>query len=106
MKLLILYQKVINTVIQKNQFKKLKEYKDIRIFGMGGSSLGTMAIYDFLKHKINKNFYFLDKFKSKKKFPKKKYLNLVISKSGNTLETIVNSNLYIKKNDKNIFSFR
>ena len=69
---------------------------------MGGSSLGTMAIYDFLKHKINKNFYFLTNLNQKIKFPKKKYLNLVISKSGNTLETIVNSNLYINKNDKNI----
>ncbi len=86
----------------KKLIKKLKGYKDIRIFGMGGSSLGTMAIYDFLKHKINKNFYFLTNLNQKIKFPKKKYLNLVISKSGNTLETIVNSNLYINKNDKNI----
>ena len=69
---------------------------------MGGSSLGTIAIYDFLKHKINKNFYFLTNLNQKIKFPKKKYLNLVISKSGNTLETIVNSNLYINKNDKNV----
>ncbi len=86
----------------KKSIKKLKVYKDIRIFGMGGSSLGTLAIYDFLKHKINKNFYFLTNLNQKIKFPKKKYLNLVISKSGNTLETIVNSNLYINKNDKNI----
>ena len=86
----------------KKSIKKLKVYKDIRIFGMGGSSLGTIAIYDFLKHKINKNFYFLTNLNQKIKFPKKKYLNLVISKSGNTLETIVNSNLYINKNDKNI----
>ena len=86
----------------KKSIKKLKGYKDIRIFGMGGSSLGTLAIYDFLKHKINKNFYFLTNLNQKIKFPKKKYLNLVISKSGNTLETIVNSNLYINKNDKNI----
>ena len=86
----------------KKSIKKYKKYKDIRIFGMGGSSLGTMAIYDFLKHKINKNFYFLENLNQKKIFPKKNYLNLVISKSGNTLETIVNSNLYIKKNDKNI----
>ena len=86
----------------KKSIKKYKKYKDIRIFGMGGSSLGTMAIYDFLKHKINKNFYFLENLNQKKIFPKKKYLNLVISKSGNTLETIVNSNLHIKKNDKNI----
>ena len=56
----------------KKSIKKYKKYKDIRIFGMGGSSLGTMAIYDFLKHKINKNFYFLYKSKSKKKISKKK----------------------------------
>ena len=86
----------------KKSIKKLKRYRDIRIFGMGGSSLGAMAIHDFLKHKINKNFYFLTNLNQKIKFPKKKYLNLVISKSGNTLETIVNSNLYIKKNDKNV----
>ena len=30
-----------------------------RIIGMGGSSLGAQAIYDFLKKKIKKNFYFL-----------------------------------------------
>ena len=86
----------------KKSIKKLKGYKDIRIFGMGGSSLGTLAIYDFLRHKINKNFYFLTNLNQNIKFPKKKYLNLVISKSGNTLETIVNSNLYINKNDKKI----
>ena len=86
----------------KQLIKKLKRYKDIRIFGMGGSSLGAMAIYDFLRHRINKNFYFLTNLNKKMKFPRKKYLNLVISKSGNTLETIVNSNIYIKKNDKNI----
>ena len=30
-------------------------------------------------------------------------MNLVVSKSGNTIETIINSNIYIKKKDKNIF---
>ena len=36
---------------------------------MGGSILGTQAIYDFLKHKIKKNFIFIDNFtiKIKKK---------------------------------------
>ena len=34
---------------------------------------------------------------------KKKFTNLIVSKSGNTLETIVNTNLYLKKKDKNIF---
>ena len=37
---------------------------------------------------------------------KKKSLNLIISKSGNTLETIANSNLLINKNQKNIFITR
>ena len=34
---------------------------------------------------------------------KKKCVNLIISKSGNTLETISNSNVIIKNKDKNIF---
>ena len=34
---------------------------------------------------------------------KKNYLNLIISKSGNTLETISNINIYVKNKDKNIF---
>ena len=71
---------------------------------MGGSILGSKAIYNFLRDKIKKNFYFIDTFQfdnSKKK--KKKKLNLIISKSGNTLETISNSNFLINKNDKNIF---
>ena len=69
-----------------------------------GSTLGTQAIYDFLVHKITKKFYFLNNFKLfNNKFNKKKYLNLVVSKSGNTIETIVNTNLFLKKNQKNIF---
>ena len=32
-----------------------------------------------------------------------KFLNLVVSKSGNTLETIINSNILINKKDQNIF---
>ena len=70
---------------------------------MGGSSLGAKAIYKFLKHKIKKNFYFIDNLKNEKKTDNKKYLNIIISKSGNTVETIVNSNLFLKKNSKNIF---
>ena len=83
----------------KQKIKKLKKYKDIRIFGMGGSSLGANAIYDFLRHKIKKNFYFLSNLNKRKFSSKKNYLNLIISKSGNTLETIVNSNIYVLKKD-------
>ena len=39
--------------------KKLKKYFDVRIIGMGGSILGTEAIYDFLKNKIKKIFVLL-----------------------------------------------
>ena len=49
----------------QNNFKKKKilKYKkatNFRIIGMGGSSLGANAIYDFLKKKIKKNFLFVD----------------------------------------------
>ena len=92
----------------KNKFNKknLVKYKknlNFRIIGMGGSSLGARAIYDFLKQKIKKNYIFADNLKSSYEKDKKKYLNLIISKSGNTLETIINANLLIKKKEKNIF---
>ena len=86
----------------KQKLAKFQKFKDIRIFGMGGSSLGANAIYDFLKYRIKKNFYFLSNLQKRKFSTKKDYLNLIISKSGNTLETIVNSNIYISKNDQNI----
>ncbi len=70
---------------------------------MGGSILGTQAIYDFLKHKISKNFLFINNLQNKQKKEKKFFTNLIVSKSGNTIETIVNSNIIIKNNDKNIF---
>ena len=88
---------------KKKLIKKFSKFKLIRIFGMGGSSLGSHAIYDFLRYKIKKNFFFVSNLNNTKNFPKKKFLNLVISKSGNTLETIVNSHVYIKRSDKNIF---
>ena len=93
----------------KNNFnkKKISKYKNFinyRVIGMGGSSLGTQAIYDFLEHKIKKKFEFLDNLKSHtKKNKKKRYLNLIISKSGNTTETIVNTNIFVQKKNKNIF---
>ncbi len=93
----------------KDQFKIknlkiFKRFNDIRIIGIGGSSLGTKTIYSFLKDKIKKNVLFYDNLTIlNKKSINKKHLNLIISKSGNTLETIVNSNIFIKKSDKNIF---
>ncbi len=87
---------------EKSKINNLKKFKNIRIIGMGGSSLGANAIYDFLRYKIKKNFSFMSNIDQRKPNLKEKYLNLIISKSGNTLETIVNSNIYIKKNDRNV----
>ena len=87
----------------KKIISKIKKYKDVRVIGMGGSILGTEAIYDFLRDKIKKNFYFINNLQSSTKVSKKKYVNLIVSKSGNTLETISNANILIKKNEKNFF---
>ena len=105
-----------NTVLKslstsyKNTYKvkmiqKFKNHDNIRIIGMGGSILGAESIYDFLNDKIKKKFYFINNLepKIKKYNSKKKNINLIISKSGNTLETISNVNVYLKKKDKNIF---
>ena len=89
----------------KNCILKLKKFKRFKLIGMGGSILGARAIYNFLSPKI-KNFFFFDNFNynSKKKFDfSKKNLNLIISKSGNTLETITNSNVLINSQETNIF---
>ena len=84
---------------------KYKKFKNFRIIGMGGSILGSEAIYHFLNHKIKKNFSFINNLQNKLEFQgnKKGIVNIIISKSGNTLETICNSNIFIKNNKKNIF---
>jgi len=86
------------------KFKKYKKNFNFRVIGMGGSILGTKTIYEFLGEKIKKKFSFIDNLQPKKKINKKKNtINLIVSKSGNTTETIVNANLLINKNDDNIF---
>ena len=90
--------------------KKYKKFKTYNIYGMGGSSLGAQAIYDFMRFKIKKNFIFFNNLdmKNEQKKTKNKSLSIIISKSGNTLETIVNDNifpnnnrLYITENNNN-----
>jgi glucose-6-phosphate isomerase len=102
--------KILNSLSQnykdnftKNILLKYKRNTDYRVIGMGGSSLGTQTIYDFLKHKIKKKFVFSDNLQVNLNKDKKKYTNLIVSKSGNTIETIVNANIFIKKKDRNIF---
>ena len=85
------------------KIKKITKNSKIRLIGIGGSILGAKAIYDFLDKKVKKNFIFVDNFYKLKDKNKKKIVNIIISKSGNTIETIINSNLLIKKRDRNIF---
>ena len=81
-------------------FKKINKFSTIVVIGMGGSILGVKAIYSFLKHKIKKKFIFVDNLdenflkdiKCKNKLNKS--LFLIISKSGNTSETILNSSYF------------
>ena len=110
-------KKTLNVLNDKFKFnfkikdlKKFKKFKTIAIIGMGGSILGTEAICGFLKIKIKKKIYFfnnldsneISNFKKKENF--KKVLFLIISKSGNTIETLSNTFALdiIKKNSKNI----
>ena len=90
--------------------QKFKKFKTIVIIGMGGSILGTEAIYNFLEKKIDKKIYFFNDLNIKKISSFKKEVNLkktlvfVISKSGNTIETLSNAFVLniIKKNSKNV----
>ena len=88
----------------KKKISKYKKFSNIRVIGMGGSILGTEAIYDFLKKKIKKKITFVNNLNSNADYFKDKNinLNLIISKSGNTLETITNANTLIKNKDSNV----
>ena len=82
---------------------KFKKYKSVVMIGMGGSILGSEAIYSFCNDKIKKNFIFfdnLDQFKIKNNLNLKNNLFIIISKSGNTLETLINSNILKDKINK------
>ncbi len=93
-----------------SDLKKFKRFNTVVLIGMGGSILGAEAIYRYLNNNIKKKFYFLNDLdiakikKIKKEITTKKTLFLIISKSGNTIETI--SNLFylniLKKKSKNI----
>ena len=104
--------KILNTLkptykysYSKSTILRNKKFTKLNIIGLGGSILGVEAIYNFLKNKIKKKIVFFNNLSSNLKSNKnnKKDLNLIISKSGNTLETIVSSNILIKNKNKNIF---
>ena len=88
----------------KKIITKYKKFSNIRIIGMGGSILGTEAIFNFFKKKIKKKLTFVNNLNSNADYflDKNINLNLIISKSGNTLETISNVNTLVKDKDQNI----
>ena len=102
--------KKFNFSFSFSELRKFKRFQTIAIIGMGGSILGIEAIYKFLEKKIKKKVYFFDDINEKKliDFNKEeiisKTLFIVISKSGNTIETL--SNVFtlniIKKKADNI----
>ena len=102
---------VLNNKLKLNvNINKFQKYKKIAIIGMGGSILGSEAIYNFFKKKIKKKVYFFNDIDEnkisdlKKKENLSKVLFIIISKSGNTIETLSNtfSLKILKKNSKNI----
>lgn len=81
-----------------SDIKKFSKFRNIVIIGMGGSVLGTKAIYTFLYKRIKKNLIIIDNLDNRnlykiKKLKKEKKLFILVSKSGNTLETLSNINL-------------
>jgi glucose-6-phosphate isomerase len=87
----------------KNIKHKLKNHKIFNLIGMGGSSLGMRSIYSFLNKKIKKKIFFFDNLDTQISKKSIATLNIIISKSGNTLETIVNTNLLLKSKNQNLF---
>ena len=99
--LLDVYEKNYEFDFSIATIKKYSKYKNIVIIGMGGSILGTKSIYSFFKKKIKKNVFFLDNLDLNSEYNKIKNLKnccfIVISKSGNTLETIANLSTIFSK---------
>ena len=100
------YQK--NLFLKKILLKK-KLHKKILVIGMGGSVLGSKMISSFFG--LDKNYYFLDNLNDVAvndliKEDLSMFTIFVISKSGQTLETLTNFNIilnHFKKRKKNLF---
>ncbi len=112
-------KKTLNIFSKKFKFnfnfkdlKKFRNFEKIALIGMGGSILGAAAIYGFFGAKVKKKIFFFDNLDEDKikNFKKKEKLSnilfIIISKSGNTIETLTNffSINIIKKKPKNIIA--
>ena len=58
----------------KSFLNKIKKKKNYRLLGMGGSTLGSQAIYQFFGSAVKNNFEFIDNLQSKKILIKKNIL--------------------------------
>ena len=98
------YEKDYEFNFSKEMINKFSKYKNIIVIGVGGSILGTKSIYSFFKKKIKKNVFFFDNLDLDLNLKYKKIKNLksscfiVVSKSGNTIETITNLGSIFSKN--------
>ena len=109
-KTLNILSKNYNFNLKFKNLNRFNKFKTITLIGMGGSILGSEAIYAFLQGRIKKRINFIndldpEKIKNLKKYKNfNKTLFLIISKSGNTTETLSNffSLNILKKNAKNI----
>ena len=83
--------------------KKFSKFNNVIIIGMGGSILGTKSIYSYFKNNIKKKIFFFDNLDSSlySKIEKIKNLNkscfIIVSKSGDTTETIANCSVILTK---------
>ena len=83
--------------------KKFSKCNNVIIIGMGGSILGTKSIYSYFKNNIKKKIFFFDNLDSSlySKIEKIKNLNkscfIIVSKSGDTTETIANCSVILTK---------
>jgi len=94
------YQKSL--FFKKNSLKK-KLHKNILIVGMGGSVLGTKMLSSFFG--LDKNYYFLDSLNNSAvndliRKDLSKFSIFIISKSGQTLETLTNCNIILNNFNK------
>ena len=98
------YEKNYEFDFSATTVKKFSKYKNIVVIGMGGSILGTKSIYSFLKKRIKKEVFFFDNLDLNLSLKYKKIKNLknscfiIVSKSGDTLETITNLGTIFSEN--------
>ena len=98
------YEKNYEFDFSATTVKKFSKYRNIVVIGMGGSILGTKSIYSFLKKRIKKKVFFFDNLDLNLSLKYKKIKNLknscfiIVSKSGDTLETITNLGTIFSEN--------